>query len=215
MISPILAVAGTDVAEHWSFVATIFAAIWATVWAIRQSRQEAVLRRQAQEKEREAQEKEREMERAKLVQREQELRWKQAELAREMLDAIFDYPPSNDAWRMVDDEEDGYKDSQGRPHRINLDLVRKALPKPWGDEHGGPGVYVRWCFDALFYYLEQIERALQLGILRFEDVDAAASYYIALMAKDKNLFEKYAEVIRLKGAAGFMNRFPEWREVKA
>ena len=47
-----------------------------------------------------------------LFQWKKDLRWKQAELARSMLDEIFDYPPSDDAWRMVDGEMD-YKDSNG------------------------------------------------------------------------------------------------------
>ncbi len=210
MISPILAAGGTDAAEHWSFVATIFAAIWATVWAVRQSRQEAVLRREAQEKEREAQEKEREVERAKLAQREQELRWKQAELARQMLDEIFDYGPSNDAWRMVDDEE-AYKDDKGNQYRINMDQVRRALPKPWSDECSGPDVYVRWCFDALFYYLERLEQSVRIKLVRIEDLTASTSYYIELMAKDKKLFQDYAKLIHFNGAIAFMERFPEWK----
>jgi len=71
---------------------------------------------------------------------------------------------------------------------------------------------VRWCFDALFYSLEQIEHSLQLGLLRFEDLEAPASYYVALMARDKKLFQDYAELIRFRRAVKFLERFPEWRE---
>ena len=49
---------------------------------------------------------------AELKQRAEELRWKQAELARTLLDEIFDFAPSNDALRMVDGEVD-YKDENG------------------------------------------------------------------------------------------------------
>ncbi|MBI4660018.1 MAG: hypothetical protein HY735_14350 [Verrucomicrobia bacterium] len=204
---PIFAAAVTDNVEHYSFVATIFGVIWAAVWAVKQWREETGRRREDQAKERESK-------RTEVLQREQELRWKQAELARIMFDGIFDYDPSNDAWRMVDGEEEGYKNSRGNEYRINMDLVRQALPAPWSDERGGPEVYVRWCFDALFYSLEQIEHSVQLGILRFEDLEAPAAYYVALMTKDKKLFQDYAELIRFRRAVQFMERFPEWRDKK-
>jgi hypothetical protein len=206
---PILAQAAatsaTDKWEHYSFVATVFAAIWAAVWAIRQWKRESQWRRQDQEKERQAKHEE-------LAQRKQELRWKQAELARKMTDAIFDYPPSNDAWRMVDGEI-RYKED-GNEMQIDMALVRGALPKPWSDECGGPQVYARWCFDALFYYLEQLEHALQLDILNFEDLEASASYYVSLMAEDKKLFQDYAELIGFRRAVAFLERFADWRNAR-
>jgi hypothetical protein len=211
MTVPILATSGTDPWEHWSFVATIFAAIWAAVWAVKQFRDETARRRTDQEKERESKQ-------ADLRHAEQELRWKQAKLARKMMDAIFDYDPSNDAWRMVDGEEQGYKDSQGNQYHITIGMVDHALRVPWTDDSGGPEVYVRWCFDALFYYLEQIEHSIQLGHLRFEDVEASAGYYVALMGKNgelKERFQKYAEVIRFRRAVQFLEGFPDWREKKA
>ncbi len=207
---PILAQAAattwTDKWEHYSFVATVFAAVWAAVWAIKQWKRESKWRRQDQEKERETKHEE-------LAQRKQELRWKQAELARTMMDTIFDFSPSNDAWRMVDGET-RYKDEDGNDYQIDMNLVRRALPQPWSEECGGPEVYARWCFDALFYYLEQIEHSVQLGILHFEDLEAPASYYIALMAKDKKLFQDYAELIRFRRAIAFLERFAEWHEAK-
>jgi hypothetical protein len=185
-------------------MATVFGAIWTAVWAVGQWRQEATWRRQDQQKELETR-------RAELAQREIELRWKQAGLAREMLDEIFDYGPSNNAWRMVDGEED-YSDDKGNSYRIDMNLVRRALPQPWNDDCGGPDVYVRWCFDALLYYLERLEQSLQIAIVRLDDLAAGVTYYIALMAKDKKLFRDYAKLICFNGAIAFMERFPEWRE---
>jgi hypothetical protein len=142
-----------------------------------------------------------------------DLRWKQAELARTLLDEIFDYGPSNDAWRMVDGEET-YNEEKGNVYLINMDQVRRALPKPWNDDRGGPDVYVRWCFDALLYYLERLEQSVKIKLVRIEDLTAPTSYYIALMANDKKLFQDYAELIRFRGAIAFMNRFPEWHDKK-
>jgi hypothetical protein len=187
-------------AAVFSAIFTILAGIVAGVWAVITWQREAKWRREDHE--------------ADLQQRKEELRWKQAELARDLLDDIFDYSPSNDAWRMVDGEE-SYKDAEENKFQIDMVHVRRALPKPWNDERGGPDVYVRWCFDALFYYLERLESSLKLELVRMEDLTASASYYIALMATDKKLFEDYAKVIRFPGAIAFMERFPEWRNKQA
>ena len=141
-------------------------------------------------------------------------RWKQAELARELLDEIFDYAPSNDALRMVDGEE-FYRDEEDHSFNINMNLVRQALPKPWSDSKVGPDVYVRWCFDALFYYLERIEQSVQIKLVRIEDLAGSTSYYITLMARDKKIFTDYAELIGFHRAVAFLNRFPEWRDTKS
>jgi hypothetical protein len=186
-------------AAAFSAIFTAFAGICAGVWAMIVWQREARWRREDHA--------------AELRQREEELRWKQAELARQLLDEIFDYGPSNNAWRMVDGEE-SFKDELGNEYRINMDDVRRALPTPWSNERCGPDVYIRWCFDALFYYLERLEQSVQIKLVRPEDLSAPASYYIALMAGDKKLFEEYARFIRFDRAIAFMNRFPEWRDKK-
>jgi hypothetical protein len=115
---------------------------------------------------------------------------------------------------MVDGEEI-YKGDKGNEYHISMDFVRRALPTPWSDERAGPDVYVRWCFDALLYYLERLEQSVQIKLVRFEDLSASTSYYVDLMAKDKKLFQEYAEHIRFKGAVAFMDRFPAWRNKEA
>ncbi len=150
-----------------------------------------------------------------LFQWKKDLRWKQAELARSMLDEIFDYPPSDDAWRMVDGEMD-YKDSNGASYTITMADVRAALPqKPSGSWGESPGthVYIRWCFDALLYYLERLELSLEIEIIEFRDIRASVLYYVSLMAKsDKELYLTYARTIGFDGAVAFLDRFSEWRD---
>jgi len=202
LILPIIAEAAGNPWETLSFKAavylaifTILAGICAGIWAVVVWRREAEWRREDHA--------------AELKQRAEELGWKQAELARTLLDEIFDYGQSNDAWRMVDGEKK-YKDGDNE-HHITMDLVRQALPKPWHDGSGGTNLYVRCCFDALFYYLERLEQPVKSNLVRFEDLSAPITYYISLMAKDKKLFLEYAELIRFHGAVAFMNRFPEWQ----
>ena len=144
-------------------------------------------------------------------------RWKQAKLARKMLDEIFDYRPSNDAWRMVDGDKK-YKDTEKVEIEITADDVKRALKLPLqtaGDENERRrDDYIRWCFDALFYYLERLEQSVQIKIIRFEDVLSPTSYYIEAMSNDRELYESYAKFIRFENAIAFLGRFSEWRDAK-
>jgi hypothetical protein len=190
------------------------AGICAGVWAIAQWLREMAWRREDRKKERESEREERSL-------RQQELQWKQAELARELLDDIFDYKPSNDAWEMVDGETD-FKDMDGVRLHITIEDVRRALtlteesgililPNATDSETKQKEKYIRWCFDALFYYLERLEQSLRTEVVRFGDLRSSATYYVALMATDKKYFQDYCKFIGFEGAVAFMNRFLEWQ----
>jgi hypothetical protein len=79
-------------------------------------------------------------------------RWKQAELARRLLDDIYEYELSNAAWGMVD----GKTHFQGKQGEVivNMDDVRRALRLPLQDGRNESARYknlfIRECFDALF-----------------------------------------------------------------
>ncbi|MCI0538423.1 MAG: hypothetical protein L0Z50_24720, partial [Verrucomicrobiales bacterium] len=200
-----------------SFKAAVFSAIFAVlagicagVWAVVVWRREAIWRREDHE--------------AELHQRDQELQWKQAELARQLLDDIFDHRPSEDAWDMVDGETE-FKDLDGKNLEISKADIKRALKltivagKPVlldgaNEEEQREEKYVRYCFDALFYYLERLERSLTIKVVRFDDLVAPTGYYITLMSDDKSLFEEYSRFIGFDGAIAFMNRFPEWRNAR-
>jgi len=150
-----------------------------------------------------------------------DLRWRQADLARTLLDAIFNDPASNDAWRMVDDERN-YEDLEKVKLQITMDDVRRALKLTMRDGRATLETaahendrqkddYIRWCFDDLFYYLERLDHSCEIKVIRFEDLLASASYYIELMAAEKELFQRYSQFIRFDRAVHFMERFPEWR----
>ncbi len=192
MITPILADAVHDYWEILSFKVAVFSAICTGAWAVWLWRKD--------------------------------YRWKQAELARTLLDEIFDYKPSDVAWRIVDGET-AFKIKKMETE-ITMDDVRRAL-RVARNEAGQEALlddvdaekrrkddYIRWCFDALFYYLERLEQSCEIKVVRFDDLLASASYYMKLMAKDKELFEKYAEFIHLRRAVAFMKRFPEWPATK-
>ena len=138
MITPLLADAVHDYWEINSFKAAVFGAICTGLWAVWQWQKD--------------------------------YRWRQVELARKLLDDIFDYPPSDDAWKMVDGET-SFNDSEEHEEegkiKITMADVKRALkvtvaddkrtlPDSKNDDELRKDKYVRWCFDALFYYLERL-----------------------------------------------------------
>jgi hypothetical protein len=149
-----------------------------------------------------------------------EHRWKQAELARTLLDEFFKAKPTHDAWRMVDNERH-YIDREGNKLNITMDDVRRALrlERDQNDEEKlledadeniwRKDAYIRWCFDSLFYYLERLEQSHNIKVVQFDDLLTPTTYYISLMAKDKKLFKMYAEFVGFDRAVKFMEQIIE------
>jgi hypothetical protein len=213
-ITPFLAQALANLSSEiavFSAIFTVFGGICAGVWAVVVWRREATWRREDRE--------------AELKQRKEELRWKQAELARQLLDDIFDFAPSRNAWDMVDgitefknDADQEIEVNEGDIKRaLELTMVegQLALRNSHDEKARREEKFIRDCFDALFYYIERLERSLRIKVVHFDDLSAPSGYYINLMAARKMLFKRYAEFIGFDGAIAFMERFPEWREKKA
>jgi hypothetical protein len=224
-ITPLLAEASGNSWETISYIAAAMLACYTIIMGLRQWNRDLEWKKQDRENELKARQEER-------LQRDQELLWKQAELARKLLDDIFDYRPSDDAWKMVDEETTfvvGGKSSfspdlKKRKIEIKKEHIKQALElnkgktdlmvvlkDPDDEEYQIRIKYVRWCFDALFYYLERLEQSIEVNVVRFGDLKSPASYYIAKMSGEKEIYQNYAEFISFHGAVKFMERFSEWR----
>jgi hypothetical protein len=147
-------------------------------------------------------------------------RWKQAELARKLLDELYEYERSNAAVELIDGTTH-FVTSEGKFRATRGDM-QEALAmeittegekrlRVYADEQQHPHlVFIRKCFDGLFYYLERFEQSCEIKVVVFEDLRASTSYCVKLMAKDKKLFEDYAKFIHYHRAVTFLRRFPEW-----
>jgi len=144
-------------------------------------------------------------------QREKDLRWKQAAAGRDLVDEMLDDEGASVALDMLDSDEREYELDDGASATITAEQVLAALklpPKSDADDC----VYVRECFDALFYYFARFEHFLKTGLVTFEDVREPAEYYVEYLAEDKPLYLKYVEVARFRSVPEFLDRFPSWRD---
>jgi|SRR5215204_4224341 len=146
-----------------------------------------------------------------LKQRKRELRWKQAELGKKIIDEIFDYQPSRDALLMVEGRKRHYKITEGDSEVIVYPEIISALRLEVSNNRRRQ-IYIQDGFDSLFYYLDRIEHFLGINLITFDDVRNPMEYYARKMAKDKKVFLDYINTINYKGAAEFLNRFQSWQQ---
>ena len=138
-----------------------------------------------------------------------ELRWKQAELAREMVNKMV----ADDGWQameMMDWEDEGreYKINDKKV-KINVAAVYAALEKA---ESTDKDRHIIDRLDRTFFLVSQLESAVRSDLVRVEDVKFPLSWYAAKrMCPRKKLFENYMKENSAPETLQFLQRLDEWR----
>ena len=147
---------------------------------------------------------------ANTRQRARELRWSQTKTGQELVDKMLDDKKAFDALRMVDWESPTFS-IKGQPETvINLEEVRIALNTENADLDD-KRVYIRECFDRLFYHMGKIERALNNELVRFQDISYPLDFYVGIFRNEKETFdviEKYMTALRHREAMSLFRKFP-------
>jgi hypothetical protein len=143
------------------------------------------------------------------VQNGRELRWKQAELAREMVNKMMD----DEGWKameMMDWDDEGREyEINGRKEKINVSAVYSALEK---SESTDKDRHIIDRLDRTFFLVSQLESAVRSDLVRIEDVKFPLSWYAAKrMCPRKRLFEAYMEENAAPETLQFFRRLDEWR----
>ncbi len=123
------------------------------------------------------------------VQNARELRWKQAEQGREMVDKML----SDEGWKAMEmmdwDDEGRDYEINGHKEKVNANDVYAALEK---GESTDKDHYIIDRLDRAFFLVSQLEAAVRSDLVRFEDVRFPLSWYAAKrMCPRKRLFESY------------------------
>jgi len=145
-------------------------------------------------------------------QRALELRWKQADSAKHLIDEIFHDEFSNCATLMLDSWDRAYPIPGASKVKIPWEDVVRALKVQSFDTEDLKSIFVRDCFDTLFYYLDRFEHFIQVGLTTFEDLRMPTQYYVDMMAEDKALFVSYIKYCKYTNIWQFLDRFPKWVE---
>ena len=146
-----------------------------------------------------------------IRQRQKELRWKQAELARKLVDDFLNDPDAAQGLYMLDGLQYPFKDFFGRPMTVTpteiVDSIEKSVVKENLDDKQAR---ILFCIDSILYFMNRIESSLKSKLIVFEDVDTPCDYYVSLIAPNKVAFSRYMHEVKYTGLLQFCERFPSW-----
>lgn len=141
-------------------------------------------------------------------QRARELRWKQANLAMELVDTMLSDPQAFDALRMVDWNGREYKINDKGKTLIGTQDVISALDIDNNNNLSAKGVFVRESFDRLFYHMGRMERSVKTELIVFDDVRSPLGYYSQILCKEYNqVLTPYMIQLSVDDALKFLKRF--------
>jgi hypothetical protein len=153
-------------------------------------------------------------------QRLREFRWRQAEMAKTVIDEMQSDPLVQNAQFMMDWEERDYQknDNEKSVIKINRKEVRHALrgehSTPCRSEKYDLDIYIRGCFDYYFGYMEIINHLISIELITLEDVRFPLFYYCKKM--EKTLAPNYKDYLKLfenKGALELIDSILELEAV--
>jgi hypothetical protein len=146
-------------------------------------------------------------------QKKRDLRWRQAEMAKQLLDELFGSLEARAALKMLDWDGLPYKTPDGgttQPitHKIRRDSLRTQDPvfRP-----GEDGPFIRDAYDALFDSFERLEHFIRIELIQFEDVAPVLRYYVSKMWQDdeRKVVKSFLDAYGFARASDFLNRFQE------
>ena len=144
-------------------------------------------------------------------QRARELRWKQADSGRQLIDSLFRDELANFGAQMLDSWVRTYPIPRAGDVMIKWADVVAALNIESIGSDDPKAEFIRECCDTFVFYLDRFEHFIQCSLTTFEDVAIASQYYVDLMAEDKELWVAYIEFCKYKKVLRFLDRFSEWR----
>ena len=141
-------------------------------------------------------------------QRANELRWKQANLAMELVDTLLADSQAFDALRMIDWGQRTYLISKDEKATIGTEEVRNSLNVDNNENLSQSGVFVRESFDRLFYHMGRMERSVITELIKFDDVRSPLDYYAKILCINyESVLMPYMIQLRVNDAKELLTRF--------
>lgn len=151
---------------------------------------------------------------ANRKQRKRDLRWKQAELARELSEEVWKTAYSRCALEMIDSPGRAFTLREEKSIVIKESDMLAALTVD-AEPSDKRSVFIRDSFDELFYFLERFEHCIRVGLITFEDVRFPWEYYAGVLARYKGTAVQYNRFLHYERALAFLDRFDVWRLASA
>jgi hypothetical protein len=142
------------------------------------------------------------------IQRHMDLRWKQANAAREILKDMLASPLANDATIMMESTGKEFTIATNQKATITFAEIQNAL-RTNNVQLTSKEVYIRDCTSTFLFHVELIEQALRNELIEFKDIKFPMECYIAALRKN-DLYNAYTNFIKeydYKNAERFLSRF--------
>jgi hypothetical protein len=142
-------------------------------------------------------------------QRDRELRWKKAQLARDILDKLLSNKRFRDALIMLDWTGREFEILPNQKQQIRWEDLPGAL-RAWTEpiEFDEKEVYIRDCFDELFDGMNLLEHYLRTDLLDFADIEFPMAYHVAQLRKQWDAVNTFVSHYGNRLARDFVARFP-------
>lgn len=188
----------------------VFVAIFVAYYQVRKNREE---RKTQLDKDRAQREKELKEAIISRKQRQQDLRWRKANLAREVLNELWEDKYASDAMLMLDWSNREYNIKAGLAERIVRSEMWEALriePTNFNPKEK----YVRDCFDHFFGMMQIIEHYISIKLLVFADVEYPFNYFAGKLRSRRTVVETFLTKYEYHKALAFLDRLSNWRADK-
>jgi len=142
--------------------------------------------------------------------RAEDLRWRRASAARDVLSRIDADRACRDAIAMLEWAGSRFEIAPANRQEIRIEDVSQALSaadreRPFTEKD----LYIRECFGALGDALELVEHDLRTGLIEFRDVDFPMSHTVALLRKNSPFVFGFFQRSGYDLALTLIERFPK------
>lgn len=154
-----------------------------------------------------------------LIQRRRELRWKQADLARSMVDSWTSAAAAGTAFRMLRERSGKFVDQHTKEFDVSIsrDLpaaleLRDSAERLVLRNQDERSTFIRAVFDDLWFSLERAEQSIEIEVAVFPDFQPALGFYSKELAAFKPAVIRYLNYRGYQRASAFLDRFSSWKQ---
>lgn len=142
-------------------------------------------------------------------QRDQDLRWKQASMARDLVKEIHEDKHAMAAVEMLDwgPGRHEYQPGSDTEIKVGQNDIDAALRKERGAATAKKDEFIWESFDWLFYYLDRLEHYVRTGLIDFEDVHDVFVHYAGLIEARREVFDRVIRSQDYRLLPTFLARF--------
>lgn len=154
--------------------------------------------------------------------RKADLRWKQANAAKDLITDVHHDKFSSNCVCMLDWSQGFTVHEIKEGKTVTLSYQQHVLPALQKNDQSAcsldEDVYIRNCFDWFFYYVDRIQHYIDRGLIEFEDVRPVFKPYVRKIGQHRTIYEEFIGFCDYELALKFLREYPEYTqtpEVKA